>query len=105
MSPNNYTHLEGVLISMEEFRLYNYNDYTRPIEEPDVKGSITVNVKKWFSEKQIIVPLKSRKGETYLFAKLPKGVQFPVKITVKVMFPKSKFEERYNFEFKEISRN
>jgi len=51
MSPNNYNHLEGVLVSMKEFRVYNYDDYTQLIDASNIKGSITVKYKTWYSAK------------------------------------------------------
>jgi hypothetical protein len=103
MSSNNYNHIEGVLVSMEEFRLYNYDDYTKPIDASTIKGSITVKYKKWYSENEATILFSAKKRRSYLVAKLPKDISFPIKIDATLTFPKSKFEERYMFEFEEIS--
>jgi hypothetical protein len=105
MSMDNKHHLEGVLVPPGTFRLYLYDEYTRPLTATETrKTSGTVQIGDSESAPKInLVP--GKKAET-LVANLGNGVKFPVALTVLLRLPGMSAKSRpelFNFTFKQFT--
>jgi Heavy metal binding domain len=95
MAPDNWHHLEGAYYSTGSFRLYLYDDFTKPLPLDEVraaKARLIVDGKE--------VPL-ARNGR-FLEAKLGK-LALPVSVQAKVKFQESSPENQFDFTFEKFS--
>ncbi len=105
MSLDNKHHLEGVLVAPGTFRVYLYDEYTKPLmaEETRQAGG-TVQVGESDDAPKIdLAP--GKKGET-LEANLGNGVKFPVTITLHLHLPGMEPDakpELFNFKFTQFT--
>lgn len=87
MAPNGYHHLEGTLLEDGTFRLYVYDDFTRPIEPSG------------FAARSDGVPLVLT-PDSALEAKLAPPSTYPAEVVVHVRFPGDEEKEaRFDFVF------
>ncbi len=98
-------HLEGVLIPPATFRVYLYDDHTKPLQAQETrKTSGTVQIGNSVNAPKIT--LGPGKRSDALEARLGKGVKFPVKLTLLLhlpgMAPNAK-PELFNFTFTHFS--
>jgi hypothetical protein len=101
MSLDNAHHLEGVLLPPGTFRVYLYDDHTRPLKaEQTRQASGTVQIGD--SEDAPKIDLAPGKKKETLEASLGEGVKFPVSLTLLLhlpgMAPDAK-PELFNFMF------
>jgi hypothetical protein len=109
MAPDLWHHLEGTWQSDEIFRVYLYDDYTKPLPQDlakQVSGRIVT--KETFdpatrTTKEIAaVPLKASADGEYLEARLGR-IKFPAEMTAKLKFKGGAEEYRFDFAFAEFS--
>jgi hypothetical protein len=108
MAPDLWHHLEGAYID-DVFRVYLYDDYTRPLA-PELRTGVTGRIvtKETFDSatrttKEITVfPLQASVDGEYLEARVGK-MRFPSEMTAKVRFTKGGDEYRFDFTFAEAS--
>ena len=96
MAPDNWHHLEGAYYSTGAFRLYLYDDFTRPLPLGEVRTSKARIILKDGNE----VPLV-RNGR-FLEAKLGKRA-FPLSVQAKVRFKDDGPENQFDFTFEKFS--
>ncbi len=101
MSSDNKHHLEGVLVAPGTFRVYLYDEYTKPlVAEQTRQASGTVQVGESDDAPKIQLA-RGMKNET-LEANLGSGVKFPATLTLLLhlpgMAPNAK-PELFNFKF------
>jgi hypothetical protein len=109
MAPDLWHHLEGTFESDEVFRVYLYDDYTKPLPA-DLAKQVTGRVvtKETFdaatkTTKEITAfPLKLAAGGDYLEAR-PGRMKLPAEMTAKVKFKNGDQEYRFDFTFGEFS--
>jgi hypothetical protein len=109
MAPDLWHHLEGSYESDEIFRVYLYDDYTKPLS-PDLAKQVTGRVvtKETFdaatkTTKEITAfPLKLSADGDYLEAR-PGRMKLPADMTAKVKFKTGDQEYRFDFTFGEFS--
>jgi Heavy metal binding domain len=109
MAPDLWHHLEGTYESDEIFRVYLYDDYTRPLS-PDLAKQVAGRVvtKEIFdaatkTTKEIAAfPLKLSSDGDYLEAR-PGRMKLPAEMTAKVKFKSGDQEYRFDFTFGEFS--
>ncbi len=90
MAPNGYNHLEGTLDEEGTFRLYLYNDFTKPIDATPFEVRIDD------------IPMKPVSGGEYLSAAVGAPTSYPAEHVVHVSFPGAeKDESRFDFIFAE----
>jgi hypothetical protein len=90
MAPNGYNHLEGTLDEEGNFRLYLYNDFTKPIDATPFEARVDD------------VVLKPVAGGEYLTASLEPPDAYPSEHVVHVEFPGAEREpSRFDFIFVE----
>jgi hypothetical protein len=108
MAPDLWHHLEGAYID-DAFRVYLYDDYTKPLA-PDLRRAVTGRVvtKETFDPKTrttteiTVFPLRLSADAEYLEARVGK-IKFPSEMTAKVRFTRGGEEYRFDFTFAEPS--
>jgi hypothetical protein len=83
MAPDRTHHLEGVLLPSGTFKVYLYDDYTRPIPAKGFEAELQVDGP---GEAPKLKLLLDKVDGTLTFHGLPVG-QFPVDLTVWITFP------------------
>lgn len=105
MAPDRTHHLEGVLLPAGTFKVYLYDDYTRPIP---AKGFEAVMQVDGLQEAQKLELLHDPNDGTLSFRDLPVN-GFPVELTVWITFPAAAGSpprtELFNFSFDGFSSN
>ena len=92
MSADNWHHLEGVLIAPDEFQLYLYDNFTRPLAATGFDGAAE------FSAMQpITVKLSPGPGDAYLRCGVPPGSSAPIAIAVRIRLKPELPPELFNF--------
>lgn len=86
MAPNGYHHLEGTLEEDGKFRLYLYDDFTRPLA---VDG---------FQARAGEIPLEASADGSLLSVNVDRSVD-PVEIVLHLRFPEDAEEARFDFIF------
>jgi Heavy metal binding domain len=109
MAPDLWHHLEGAYSQDEIFRVYLYDDYTKPLAPAlarQVSGRVVM--KETFDSatrttKEIVfAPLTIAAGGEYLEARVGK-IKLPAEMTAKVKFTRDAQEYRFDFVFPEFS--
>jgi hypothetical protein len=108
MAPDLWHHLEGAYID-DAFRVYLYDDYTKPLA-PELRSAVTGRIvtKETFDSatrttKEITTfPLRTTADGEYLEARVGR-MRFPAEMTAKVRFTKGGDEYRFDFTFGEFS--
>lgn len=100
MAPGNFYHLEGTYPAAGEFRVYIYDDHTKPITVEKVSGKATYKEKAY--------DLKPSDGNAYFVAELPKDAP-PVAISADLNLtdPTSgkTATEHFDFEFDKLTED
>jgi len=92
MAPNGYHHLEGTLDEEGVFRLYLYNDFTKPIDATPFEAVVDDQ------------PLGADPGGEFLSASVGTPESYPAELVVQVQFPGAdaeRGEARFDFVFVE----
>ena len=98
MAPDNWHHLEGTYPRAGAFRMYLYDDYTRPLaraKAKDVQGHVIV--------KGQTFPLTLAPNGRYLEAKLD-GVNLPAAVEANVKFTTDGKSSVFDFNFDKFTR-
>jgi Heavy metal binding domain len=110
MAPDNWHHLEGTLPRAGVFRLYLYDDYTKPLPRDQVRKTTARLVQKetfdpatGTTREEAATPLVAAPDGRYLEAKIGK-VSFPAQMTAKIKFQPAAPEHRFDFTFPEYSK-
>ncbi len=109
MAPDLWHHLEGAYLQDETFRVYLYDDFTRPLV-PELARQVSgrVVLKETFdpatrtTRELVTVPLTMAAGGEYLEARVGK-IRLPAEMTAKVKFTRDMQEYRFDFTFPEFS--
>jgi hypothetical protein len=111
MAPDNTHHLEGAYPRVRVFRLYLYDDYTRPLPPDQIRDvKARVVTKESFdtttrTTREITAfPLVKSAGNGYLEARVDSS-SFPAEMTAKVQFKSDAPEYRFDFTFPALSAN
>ena len=111
MAPDNWHHLEGTYPRDRTVRIYIYDDYARPLGSrrmKDVQGRVVTQQRfdpatKTTTELKAFALKASRNG-TYLEARLDPA-KLPMEVTAKLKLSKDAPEYRFDFTFREITRD
>ena len=110
MAPDNWHHLEGALPRAGVFRLYLYDDYTKPLPRDQVqKTTARLVLNETFdqatktSKELSAVPLVPAQNGRYLEARIAQG-SLPAQLTAKIKFQPAASEHRFDFTFAEYSK-
>ena len=99
MAPDNWHHLEGTYPRAGAFRMYLYDDYTRPLaraKAKEVQGHVIVKGQSY--------PLTLAPNGRYLEAKLT-GVNLPAEVEANVKFAPEGKSSVFDFNFTEFSKD
>jgi hypothetical protein len=102
MAPNNW-HVEGAHPAVAQFRLYVYDDYSRPFIPDGFTGRIISMTDDKGNTVDLAVPFKRAASGRLLEAHVP-GLALPATIAVKVRFQAKEPEYRFDFPFLDYSR-
>jgi len=110
MAPDRFHHLEGAMPTSREFRLFFYDDHTKPVAAKPFANVTTVEVDRMDSQgrefgKPVKVEVQTSADGSHLRAPIPSGLTFPLHYSVRVKFPKSNQPELFNFVFVDASKN
>lgn len=108
MAPNKFHHLEGVLPSTNEFRVYFYDDHTKPISAKPFQGGAKIGVQKIGPDGReggsiVDLPVNVDAAGSFLTASIPDGLALPLYFTTYLTFPNQKEPDLFNFTFDKIS--
>jgi heavy metal-binding protein len=110
MAPDNWHHLEGTYPRAGVFRLYLYDDYTKPLPRDQVrKTTARLVVRESFdtatrtTKELVTAPLVLAPNGRYLEAKIG-DVPLPAQLTAKIKFQPAAAEHRFDFAFAEYSK-
>jgi hypothetical protein len=109
MAPDNWHHLEGTYPHAGVFRLYLYDDYTKPLARDQVRkvsGVVvlqTVDAATGVTRDGVTIPLVAVGSAHYLEAKIG-AVRFPAQMAAKVKFQPAAPEHRFDFTFTSYSK-
>jgi hypothetical protein len=108
MASDNYHHLEGTYPRAGVFRLYFYDDFTRPLPQEKIRAfsGRAVTREKFdpatdTTTELEAVPLVMSKGGRYLEARVAQTL--PAQITAKVKFAPGGDEHRFDFSFQALT--
>lgn len=111
MAPDNWHHLEGTYPRDRTVRIYIYDDYARALGSRrlrDIRGRIVTQERFDPATRQAIelraFALRPSRDGTYLEARID-GVKLPAEVTAKLRFGKDAPEYRFDFTFREITRD
>jgi hypothetical protein len=109
MAPDLWHHLEGAYLEDQTFRVYLYDDYTKPLPSDlakQVAGRVvlkeTFDTATRTTKELVAAPLVMAAGGEYLEARVGR-VKFPAEMTAKVKFKRDGEEYRFDFTFPEFS--
>jgi hypothetical protein len=104
MAPDAWHHLEGTYPSAGLFRMYFYNDYSKPMKPTGFTASISLldaNDK----DTGVTIPLKPGRISNTLEAALPKdGATLPLRVLARVKFTATGDASPFNFTFSETTK-
>lgn len=97
MAPDNWHHLEGAYYANGTFRLYLYDDFTKPLAAAQVRAT----------KARLILPNENKevplvRNGRFLEAKLGKQ-PFPLSLQAKVQFQEAAPEHHFDFTFEKFS--
>jgi hypothetical protein len=105
MAPDNIHHIEGVLAPSNNFRLYLYDEYTKPLPAEKVRKTKAYLVVEGVKQSpQLKVPLIA--GNETLDASLCKNLKLPVVLKLSIVFadlPSNIGPETFSFHFRRYS--
>jgi hypothetical protein len=99
MAPDNWHHLEGTYRSGGVFRMYLYDDFTKPLARDQVR-LMTGRV---ITQSGASFPLVAVQNGRYLEAKVGK-LEFPAEMAAKLKFKATSPEHHFDFTFAEYSK-
>jgi hypothetical protein len=99
MAPDNWHHLEGTYRSGGVFRMYLYDDFTKPLARDEVR-QMTGRV---IMKSGASIPLVAVQNGRYLEAKIGR-LPFPVEMAAKLKFKTTSPEHHFDFTFPEYSK-
>ncbi len=100
MAPDQRHHLEGALPEKGIFRLYLYDDFTRPLPAAAASGHLEVPGAGDGPPREL--PLRASAAGDCLEAAPEEAVKLPFRATAVLRFEKSREEARFDFQFDQL---
>lgn len=102
MAPDKKHHLEGTISDKNEFRIYFYDEYTKPIPA----GKFTAEGTAWVSGKDAETPITLTVGpdNAFLTAQVDTSVTLPMRIKIYIDFKDGEKPQVFDFDFDKPSR-
>ena len=108
MAPDRSHHLEGVMASSTEFRIYFYDNHSKPIPATSFEEGSKVEVQRVGPDGRetgtpVPLPVTVDPSGSFLIASVPGELKLPLYFTTWLMFPNQKEPELFNFTFDKVS--
>ena len=100
MGQDGFHHVEGVLISATEFRLYVYDNFTEPLKETCSASAEFIQNK----NAPVKVDLSRYADGAFLSGEVPVGFPMPLSLAVRVRFGEQREGMLFNFTFDRLTR-
>lgn len=102
MAPDKKHHLEGTISDKNEFRVYFYDEFTKPIPV----GKFTAEGKAWTDGKDADTSLilSAEPEKAFLTGKVAASVAFPIRIKIFIDFKDGEQPQVFDFDFTEPSK-
>lgn len=109
MASDSKHHLEGTLSADNEFRVYFYDEYTKPIPA----DKFTAEGKAWIqksatwmdgADQSKAFVMSVEPGKAFLTAKIDPAVKLPIGVKVMIDFKNGQKPQNFDFDFKEPSK-
>ena len=111
MAPDNWHHLEGTFPAPGRFRVYVYDDYSKPLGHGDarkVRGRVVTkevfDPKTGTTRELASAPLVLARNGAFFEARI-ESVNLPAKLTAKISFRSDNKESRFDFSFPAYSKD
>jgi hypothetical protein len=106
MAADKWHHLEGTYPRAGQFRLYFYDNFTKPLSPKEFAGRLVLREEN--NQEIEAVPLRISRDGTTLDADVKNAAALskdnPLKVTAKVAFKKGEPDQRFDFAFTELSK-
>ncbi len=99
MAPNQKHHLEGTMSDAKEFRIYFYDEYTKPIPAEKFTGEGKAWKKGTGESERKPLKIAVEPGKAFLAARVDPSVAFPMSIKVYVDFKDGQKPSVFDFDF------
>jgi hypothetical protein len=107
MAPDNWHHLEGGYYAPGVFRLYLYDDFTRPLPRAQAREAtarVIVSPDSGSKEFPLVLSRRAGSNDTYFEARIGK-LPFPATMQAKVTFQPATPERLFDFTFEKYSKD
>ena len=111
MAPDNWHHIEGAYPAAGRFRVYVYDDFSRPLGPSDakqVRGRVVTkevfDSKTGATRELASAPLVLARNGSFFEARI-EPIALPAKMTAKIAFRSGDKDSRFDFSFPEYSRD
>jgi hypothetical protein len=107
MAPDNWHHLEGGYYAPGVFRLYLYDDFTRPLPRAQAREAtarVIVSPDSGGKEFPLVLNRRAGTNDTYLEARIGK-LPFPATMQARVTFQPATPERLFDFTFEKYSKD
>jgi hypothetical protein len=111
MAPDNWHHLEGAYPAAGRFRVYVYDDYSKPLTRSDarrIRGRVVVkevfDAKTGTTRELTSAPLVLARNGSFLEARV-ESFPLPAKLTAKIAFREGDRENRFDFTFTAFTKD
>ncbi len=111
MAPDNWHHIEGTYPAAGRFRVYVYDDFSRPLGASDakqVRGRVVTkevfDSKTGTTRELASAPLVLARNGSFFEARI-EPIALPAKMTAKIAFRSGDKESRFDFSFPDYSRD
>ena len=111
MAPDNWHHLEGTYPAPGRFRVYVYDDFSKPLgiaQARNVRGRVVTkeafDPKTGTTRELASTPLTLARNGAFFEARID-ALALPAKMTAKISFTSADKESRFDFAFPEYSRD
>jgi hypothetical protein len=104
MATDAWHHIEGTYPQEGLFRVFFYDNFTKPLPAKGVTGSVVIRDK---SDKEVAsAPLATTRNNTIMEAKIAvPNAALPLRATVKLKFSPTMAEQPFDFQFNELSKD
>jgi hypothetical protein len=99
MAPDKYHHLEGTLSASNEFRIYFYDNFTKPIGAEKFTAEATVRQKDGDASTAKPLTLKLEPGKNFLAGEVDSGMKLPLAIKAFIDFKDGQRPQVFDFEY------
>lgn len=106
MASDKWHHLEGILASPTEFRVYFYDNFTKPISAKPYEATVEVvreDDKGQEVGRATTLSMKASKEGAYLVAAIPQDYSLPLYFTVRVKLREGERPALFNFTFDKVT--